>query len=79
MLIIKCAYCRSKLFKYKKIGPGEVLRCHKSRITQLYKSSTDGDRLRCESCGKSIGINKGSFYKMIKKSFTYKGEKLSSR
>jgi hypothetical protein len=32
VLILKCAACKKKLWKYDKIGPGEVLRCHKDRI-----------------------------------------------
>ncbi len=79
MLLIRCAYCRTKLFKYKKIGPGEVLRCHKDRILKIFKAEADEERLRCGSCGKDIGIDKGTFYKMIKKAFTYKGEKITSR
>lgn len=36
MLTIRCAKCKSKLWKYDKIGQGEVLRCHKARITKWY-------------------------------------------
>lgn len=79
MLLIRCSYCRAKLFKYRKYGPGEVLRCHKSRIEKSFKVKIEKDRLRCDSCGKDIGIDKDTFYKMIKKSFTYKGEKILSK
>jgi len=52
-----------------------VLRCHKKRILKDYgNSSTDGLRIYC-SCGNSIGINKGSYYKMIDRAFTYAGTK----
>ncbi len=75
MLILRCAACKIKLWKYDKIGPGEVLRCHKKRIKKEYAAVTVQDgKLKCE-CGKSIGIDKGSFYKMIGKTFTYSGTK----
>jgi hypothetical protein len=75
MLIIRCAACRRKLWRYDKLGPGEVLRCHKSRIDKFYDNTeADDQRIRCV-CGKDIGIDKGSFYKMIAKAFTYSGTK----
>jgi len=75
MLLVKCAACKRKLWKYEKFGKGEVLRCHKSRITKLYISEKkEGDKIRCV-CGKDIGIDKGSFIKMIGKAFTYSGTK----
>lgn len=74
MLIIRCGACKKKLWRYDKIGQGEVLRCHKVRITKLYSSQIKGDRIHCP-CGKRIGIDKGRFYKMIAKAFTYKGSK----
>lgn len=77
MLVIRCAACKNKLWKYDKIGPGEVLRCHRARITQIYILEQQGPRVRC-SCGKDIGIDKGSFIKMISKAFTYSGTKRNS-
>ncbi len=74
MLIIKCAACKKKLWRYDKIGQGEVLRCHKDRIKKMFQSTTQGHKVYC-SCGKEIGIDKGSFYKMIAKAFTYRGTK----
>jgi len=74
VLTIRCAACKGKLWQYKKIGPGEVLRCHKNRIVKKYSPLEKNGRIYC-SCGKDIGIDKGSFYKMIAKSFTYKGTK----
>ncbi len=77
MLVIRCAYCKSKLWKYDKIGQGEVLCCHKSRIEKSYADLTiDNDKIKCQ-CGNNIGIDKGSFYKMISKAFTYNGTKRS--
>lgn len=78
MLTLKCAACKQKLWRYDKIGPGEVLRCHKSRIDRVYGSTImEGDKINC-SCGLELGIDKGGFYKMIAKSFTYSGTKRNS-
>lgn len=75
MLILRCAACRKKLWRYDKIGRGEVLRCHKERIVRDYgNSSTDGKKIYC-LCGNTIGIEKGGFYKMIDRAFTYAGTK----
>lgn len=79
MLTIKCAACKNKIWKYDKIGPGEVLRCHKSRIKKKYISlKKHADKYFCP-CGKSIGIDKGSFIKMDAKAFIYTGTKRTKR
>ena len=77
MLTIKCAACRKKLWQYDKIGQGEVLRCHKDRIKKMINHELKGHKIYCP-CGREIGIDKGSFYKMIAKSFTYRGSKRNS-
>jgi hypothetical protein len=75
MLILKCSGCRRKLWRYDKIGRGEVLRCHKKRIDKDYGTcSTDKETICC-SCGKNICIDKGTYYKMIDGAFTYSGTK----
>jgi hypothetical protein len=75
MLVLRCAACRKKLWRYDKVGKGEVLRCHKARIDRDYGNcSTYGDKIHC-ICGNAIGIDKGSYYKMIGKAFTYSGTK----
>ncbi len=69
MLIIRCAACKTKIWRYDKIGPGEVLRCHKSRIDKVYSElSVETGKLTCK-CGKSIGIDKGSFYLFLLNKF----------
>ena len=78
MLTIKCSACRKKLFKYFKIGHGEVLRCHKERITKAYNIILQDGKLTCP-CGKPIGIDKGTFYSMINGHFTYAGTKENKR
>jgi DNA-directed RNA polymerase subunit RPC12/RpoP len=74
VLVLKCAACKKKLWRYDKIGPGDVLRCHKDRIIKVYASTKEDDKIKC-SCGKDIGIDKGAFIKMISKAFTYSGTK----
>ena len=76
MLIIHCATCHTKLWKYDKIGKGEVLRCHKARITRFYSDCPERDgKIFCPKCDRAIGIDKGSFYKMDPRAFRYKGTK----
>ncbi|MEN8141706.1 MAG: hypothetical protein ABFR97_10845 [Thermodesulfobacteriota bacterium] len=80
MLTLKCAACKKKLWRYDKIGPGEVLRCHKARIDKFYGTLIHDEKkkkIRCR-CGKEVGIDKGSFYKMVAKAFTYSGTKRSA-
>ncbi|HDM79229.1 MAG TPA: hypothetical protein ENG51_22615 [Deltaproteobacteria bacterium] len=74
MLVLRCAACKKKLWRYDKIGPGKVLRCHKSRIDKFYHAYEKDGRIFC-SCGRSIGIDMGSYYKMIARAFTYRGTK----
>jgi hypothetical protein len=52
-----------------------VLRCHKNRIVKDYGNcSTYGHGIYC-LCGNCIGIDKGSYYKIIDRAFTYAGTK----
>lgn len=74
MLVLRCAACRRKLWRYDKLGPGEVLRCHKGRIDKFYNFFERNGRVFC-SCGKDIGIDRGGYFKMIAKAFTYSGTK----
>lgn len=75
LLTIRCAACKNKLWKYDKIGQGEVLRCHKVRIKKYFAELTlENGKVKCP-CGKEIGIDKGSFIKMDSKAFVYSGTK----
>lgn len=76
MLTIKCAGCKRKLFKYRKIGPGAVLRCHKFRVDRWLDAQAKNGELFCP-CGMIVGLDKGTYYKMIGKTFTYSGTKVS--
>jgi hypothetical protein len=60
VLVLKCAACKKKLWRYDKIGPGEVLRCHKDRIVKIYAQISENDKIKC-SCGKDVGIDKGTY------------------
>ena len=74
MLVLRCAACKNKLWKYDKIGSGEVLRCHKDRIIRIYAFTKENSKIKCQ-CGKDVGIDKGTYIKMIGKAFTYSGTK----
>ena len=74
MLTIKCARCKSKLFKYHKIGSGQVLKCHKSRIKRVYQLEKD-EQMYCCACGNVIGKDEETYIKMIQAAFTYTGTK----
>lgn len=74
MLTVKCSACRAKLWKYYKIGHGEVLRCHKERISKFFEIEERDGKIWC-LCGKPIGIDKGTYFSMVKGHFTYAGTK----
>lgn len=74
MLTIYCATCKSKLWRYDKIGSGHVVRCHKKRIARWFMEEPEAGKLLC-TCGKPIGIDKGSHYRMISGAFTHRGTK----
>ncbi|MFW6007391.1 MAG: hypothetical protein ACOCQ5_05315 [Halanaerobiales bacterium] len=81
MLTIKCARCKTKLFKYEKIGKGKVLRCYEEKIQRFYEGEVKEEKLVCRNCGNEIGDieeNKFSRYvKMNSDTFTYTGTKIS--
>ena len=74
MLVLRCTACKRKLFRYDKIGPGKVLRCHRARIEKIYNTYEREGRMYC-TCGRDIGIDKGGYVKMIAKAFTVRGTK----
>jgi len=74
LLTLRCAACKRKLWKYDKIGKGQVLRCHKDRIVRSYLFDERDGKVAC-LCGKKIGIDKGRFIKMISSAFIYTGKK----
>lgn len=74
MLTLRCARCKKKLLRYQKWGLGEVHRCHKDRIERMLQARVQGDRLRCP-CGEAVGIDKGTYFKMIRAAFVHTGTK----
>jgi ribosomal protein S27E len=74
MLTIKCARCGKKLFKYLKIGKGELHICIKSRIEKDF-TVKEGNLVKCPSCGNIIGIDMGMYIKLKKNQITYSGTK----
>jgi len=71
VLVIKCAKCKRKLFKYKKIGGGRLLHLWPDRIIEDH-SIHDGLEIRCQ-CGNLIGVDERKFIKMKPRSFTRSG------
>ncbi len=71
MIIIKCARCKQKIFKYEKIGKGRIWHCWKQRIKKDYSLHKDGE-IRC-SCGNIIGILEAKWIKMKQNAFEYSG------
>jgi hypothetical protein len=74
MLTIRCGCCKSKVFKYLKIGKGRVLTCWKDKIKKDY-SIREGDTVRCQ-CGNVIGSDIGTGVKMKQHAFTTTGTKV---
>ena len=71
MIIIKCAKCKNKVFRYIKVGKGRLLHCWKERIAEDY-SLRDGNEVKCQ-CGNLIGIDEGAWIKMKQHSFNHSG------
>ena len=71
MLTIKCASCRSKIFKYRKIGKGKIITCWNERIEKDYSQHENG-QVKCR-CGKIIGTEIVKGVRMKQGNFTYSG------
>ena len=76
MLTIRCSACKTKLFKYEKLGKGEVLRCHKARISRMLRGEVRHGELFCP-CGNRVGLDKGTYWKMVAKAFLSSGAKVT--
>jgi len=73
MLIIKCAKCKRKVFKYVKIGKGKLWHCWKDRIIDDL-SIKDGKNIKC-ICGNLIGIDEEKWIKLKQHSTLISGTK----
>jgi len=71
MIIVKCAKCKRKIFRYLKVGKGKLWHCWKDRIIED-NSIRDGEQIKCQ-CGNLVGIDEGKWIKMKQRSFTYSG------
>jgi len=71
MVIIKCARCKRKIFKYEKVGKGRIWHCWENRIKEDH-SIHNGEKIRC-SCGNLIGIVEGKWIKMKQNAFEFSG------
>jgi len=75
MLTIKCASCRSKIFKYHKVGKGKIITCWDARISKDYSQRENG-QVKC-SCGKVVGVEVIKGVRMKQGSFTFTGSRVS--
>jgi hypothetical protein len=71
MLTIRCSVCRTKIFKYQKVGKGRLLHCWKDRIIEDY-TVRDGDQVRCP-CGNVVGIDETKWIKIKQHAIMYSG------
>jgi hypothetical protein len=74
MLIIKCAKCKQKIFRYVKIGKGKLWHCWKDRIIEDF-SIHDGKKILCK-CGNLIGNDEEKWIKLKQHSFITSGTKI---
>ncbi|MCK4365554.1 MAG: hypothetical protein KAW45_05860 [Thermoplasmatales archaeon] len=73
MIIIKCARCKRKIFRYVKIGKGKLWHCWKDRIVEDL-SVHDGKNIKC-NCGNLIGFDEEKWIKLKRHSFLISGTK----
>jgi hypothetical protein len=71
MIIVRCAKCKRKIFKYRKVGKGKLLHCWKDRLIEDYTLRKQNE-VRCE-CGNLIGIDEGKWIKMKQHTFFTQG------
>jgi len=71
VIVIRCARCKSKVFKYVKVGKGRILHCWRERIAEDH-SVRDGNEVKCR-CGNLIGVDERRWVKMKRHSFIYSG------
>jgi len=73
VITIKCAKCKTKLFRYLKIGKGQVRHMWPDRIDEDH-SIHDGDVIKCK-CGNVIGRDEVKYINLKRSAFTYTGRK----
>ena len=70
ILIVRCSRCRTKIFKYLKVGSGKLWHCWKSKILEDY-SVRENEKVSCPKCGLVIGFEKKDHIKLIKGRYKY--------
>ena len=55
-----------------------MVRCHKDRILKWYKAEVVDHKVYCK-CGKPIGVDKETNYRMISGAFTHTGTKQNKK
>jgi hypothetical protein len=73
VITIKCAKCKVKLFRYLKIGKGQVRHLWPDRIAEDF-SIREADDIRCK-CGNPIGKDEGKYINLKRSAFMYTGRK----
>ena len=63
VMTIRCKKCNQKVFKYLKIGKGNLLKAYKSKIQSKY-FLIENDYMVCK-CGHKLAIDLDSHFKMI--------------
>ena len=71
MITIRCSRCKSKLFKYVKLGKGQVRHLWPDRIVED-ESVREGKEVKCR-CGNVVGREDKRFIKMKRSAFTSTG------
>ncbi len=69
ILTVRCSKCGAKIFRYLKVGEGQLWHCWKNRILEDY-SIHDGEEIRCR-CGSLIGVDVGVYIKLRRKAVYY--------
>lgn len=73
MITIKCAKCKAKLFRYLKIGKGQVRHLWPDRIAEDF-SIHDGNEIKCQ-CGNIVGKDECKYINLKRSAFTHTGRK----
>ncbi len=73
MITIKCAKCKAKLFRYLKMGKGQVRHLWPDRIVEDF-SIRNGSEVKCR-CGNIIGKDEKKWIKVKQSAFTHTGRK----
>ena len=74
MLTVKCAKCKTRIFKYIKIGQGRLIKCARDRIAEDNAVYED-EKVLCPECGNLIGKLDGQIVRLRRSSFVHTGHK----